>query len=148
MLVAPDIDPVALRLGALEIRWYSLAYMAGFLFLRGRLRRGLGRPVDLFLLGAVLAMYLWGRVFYELVYDAAYAFAHPLEVLTPKGGGLSFHGALIGGGLATGFALYFLSDVVFALGASASVPMMLAAWSPAGASLLVGTSMLLYSEEG
>ena len=55
---------------------------------------------------------------------------------------------MIGGGLATGFALYFLSDVVFALGASASVPMMLAAWSPAGASLLVGISMLLYSEEG
>lgn len=55
---------------------------------------------------------------------------------------------MIGGGLATGFSLYFLSDVVFALGASASVPMMLAAWSPAGASLLVGTSMLLYSEEG
>jgi lipopolysaccharide export system permease protein len=55
---------------------------------------------------------------------------------------------MIGGGLATGFSLYFLSDVVFALGASASVPMMLAAWSPAGASLLVGTSMLLYTEEG
>lgn len=55
---------------------------------------------------------------------------------------------MIGGGLLTGFSLYFLSDVVFALGASASVPVMLAAWSPAGASLLVGISMLLFSEEG
>ena len=27
----PDIDPVALSLGPLDIRWYSLAYLAGFL---------------------------------------------------------------------------------------------------------------------
>lgn len=101
MLAAPDIDPVAVTLGTYEIRWYSLAYMAGFVFLRRRLRRELGRAVDLYLLGAVLAMYLWGRVFYELVYDSAYAFAHPLEVLAPRGGGLAFHGALIGVGLAT-----------------------------------------------
>ena len=51
------------------------------------------------------------------------------------------------GALGTVVLLYFLSDVVFALGASASIPAMLAAWSPAGASLLVGTSMLIYAEE-
>ena len=27
----PDIDPVALALGPLQIRWYGLAYLAGFL---------------------------------------------------------------------------------------------------------------------
>jgi phosphatidylglycerol:prolipoprotein diacylglycerol transferase len=101
MLVAPAIDPVALTLWGHPVRWYSLAYMAGLLFIRRRLERGLGRNVDLFLLGAVLSMYLWGRGIFELVYDANYALAHPLEVMRPSGGGLSFHGSLIGIALAT-----------------------------------------------
>lgn len=51
------------------------------------------------------------------------------------------------GALGTVVLLYFMSDVVYALGASASIPVALAGWSPAGASLLVGTSLLLYAEE-
>ena len=31
MLTFPNIDPVALELGPLAIRWYSLAYVAGIL---------------------------------------------------------------------------------------------------------------------
>ena len=27
----PEIDPVALRLGPLSVKWYGLAYMAGLL---------------------------------------------------------------------------------------------------------------------
>jgi lipopolysaccharide export system permease protein len=60
-----------------------------------------------------------------------------------RGGGV----LMAAGALATVVVLYFLSDVVFALGASASIPAILAAWSPAGASLLVGASILIYTEE-
>lgn len=101
MLNAPSLDPVALSLGGLEIRWYSLAYMVGLLYTRRCLQVGLRRSVDWFLLGAVVAMYLWGRVVFELVYDPDYAFAHPLEVMAPRGGGLAFHGSMIGIALAT-----------------------------------------------
>jgi lipopolysaccharide export system permease protein len=38
--------------------------------------------------------------------------------------------------------------VVFALGQSAAVPVLLAAWTPAGVSLLLGASMLLHLEDG
>jgi lipopolysaccharide export system permease protein len=56
--------------------------------------------------------------------------------------------SMIVGGVISGFLLYFVSDVVFALGLSAKVPVMLAAWTPTGVSLVFGTSMLLHLEDG
>jgi lipopolysaccharide export system permease protein len=55
---------------------------------------------------------------------------------------------MIVGGVASGFLLYVLSDVVFALGISAKVPVALAAWTPTGVSLIFGASMLLHLEDG
>jgi lipopolysaccharide export system permease protein len=55
---------------------------------------------------------------------------------------------MIGAGVATGFALYFLSDVVFALGLSASIPIALAAWTPTGITWLLGATLLLHLEDG
>jgi len=51
-------------------------------------------------------------------------------------------------GVFTGFFVYFISDVVFALGLTASLPIFLAAWSPAGAALLFGLAMLFHLEDG
>jgi lipopolysaccharide export system permease protein len=55
---------------------------------------------------------------------------------------------LIVSGVAAGFLLYFLSDIVFALGLSAKIPVLLAAWTPVGVSMIFGTSMLLHLEDG
>lgn len=55
---------------------------------------------------------------------------------------------MIGAGVAAGFALYFLSDVVFALGLSASIPISLAAWTPTGITWLLGATLLLHLEDG
>ena len=55
---------------------------------------------------------------------------------------------MIVGGIAAGFTLYFLSDVVFALGISATIPLALAAWTPAGVSCLLGLGLLLHLEDG
>ncbi|HEX3970597.1 MAG TPA: LPS export ABC transporter permease LptG [Stellaceae bacterium] len=55
---------------------------------------------------------------------------------------------MIGAGVACGFALYFLSDVVFALGLSASIPISLAAWTPTGVTWLLGATLLLHLEDG
>ncbi|HEY4136720.1 MAG TPA: LPS export ABC transporter permease LptG [Alphaproteobacteria bacterium] len=56
--------------------------------------------------------------------------------------------ALIGGGVLFGFMLFFLSDVVLALGLSASIPAALAAWTPAGFSMALGLAALLHLEDG
>jgi lipopolysaccharide export system permease protein len=55
---------------------------------------------------------------------------------------------MIAAGVASGFALYFISDVVFALGLSSTIPIALAAWTPAGVTWLLGTSLLLHLEDG
>ena len=55
---------------------------------------------------------------------------------------------LLVSGVAAGFLLYFLSDIVFALGLSAKIPVLLAAWTPAGVSTIFGASMLLHLEDG
>lgn len=55
---------------------------------------------------------------------------------------------MIIGGVVSGFLLYFLSDVIFALGLSAKIPVTLAAWTPTGVSLVFGASMLLHLEDG
>jgi lipopolysaccharide export system permease protein len=55
---------------------------------------------------------------------------------------------MIAGGVACGFLLYFLSDVVFALGLSSTIPIALAAWTPTGVSWLLGASLLLHLEDG
>jgi lipopolysaccharide export system permease protein len=55
---------------------------------------------------------------------------------------------LLVSGVAAGFILYFVSDIVFALGLSAKIPVLLAAWTPAGVSMIFGASMLLHLEDG
>jgi lipopolysaccharide export system permease protein len=57
-------------------------------------------------------------------------------------------GMVIMGGVLTGFLLYFLSNFVFALGLSAKIPVVLAAWTPAGVTLMLGVAMLLHLEDG
>ncbi|MBM3565474.1 MAG: LPS export ABC transporter permease LptG [Alphaproteobacteria bacterium] len=51
-------------------------------------------------------------------------------------------------GVMTGFLVYFFSDVSFALGLSSSIPLVLAAWTPAGVTTLIGVALLLHLEDG
>lgn len=55
---------------------------------------------------------------------------------------------MIAGGVASGFLLYFFSDVVFALGLSSTIPTALAACTPTGVSWLLGAALLLHLEDG
>ncbi len=104
MLLAPDIDPVALRLGPIAIHWYGLMYVVGFLggwalgVYRAR-RPGSGwRPEEIsdFLFYIALGVIVGGRLGYVLFYNFGYYLRHPLEVFFIWTGGMSFHGGLIG----------------------------------------------------
>jgi lipopolysaccharide export system permease protein len=55
---------------------------------------------------------------------------------------------LVVAGIAAGFLLYFISNLVAALGQNASIPVALAAWTPAGVSTLVAVTLLLHLEDG
>ena len=52
------------------------------------------------------------------------------------------------GGILTGFILFFLSDVVFALGLREYIPVVMAAWTPSGIFLLLGLAMVFHLEDG
>lgn len=60
-------------------------------------------------------------------------------------GGTTF---VIAGGVLTGFLLYFFSDIIFALGLSDSIPVLLAAWTPSGVATMLGAATLLHLEDG
>ena len=55
---------------------------------------------------------------------------------------------LVLAGLITGFLLYFISDLVLALGLSGKLPPVLAAWTPAGIFTLLGVAGLFHLEDG
>ena len=55
---------------------------------------------------------------------------------------------LIGSGVLFSFFILFLSNVVQAMGLAGTIPALLAAWTPAAVTLLIGLSILLYIEEG
>lgn len=55
---------------------------------------------------------------------------------------------VIATGILAAFALFFLGNVARALGESEAIPITLAAWTPAGLSLLGGVAALLYLEDG
>ena len=57
-------------------------------------------------------------------------------------------GMMIVGGVASGFILYFFTNVVHALGLSTSIPAQLAAWMPAVVSTMLGITALLHLEDG
>jgi phosphatidylglycerol---prolipoprotein diacylglyceryl transferase len=131
----PDFDPVvfavpalhlgSLTLGPFPVRWYALAYIAG-IFLGYRYCVALVRnqrlwgartptatPVQLesLMLWVTFAIILGGRIGYVLFYmlvspqQRADLFEHPYIVFEIWTGGMSFHGAAIGVGLALiGFA--------------------------------------------
>ena len=56
----------------------------------------------------------------------------------------SFHWHFQPGWLVLSFAAF----IVFALGLSAKIPVLMAAWTPAGVSMIFGASMLLHLEDG
>ncbi|MCM0020974.1 MAG: LPS export ABC transporter permease LptG [Tagaea sp.] len=55
---------------------------------------------------------------------------------------------LIVSGVVTGFLLFFASSLVGALGQSAAIPAVLAAWTPATVCTMLGIALLLHLEDG
>lgn len=102
----PNIDPVALSVGPLQIHWYALAYLAGFLIAWWiakyicRLDKDQFRPnqndVDDFMTWVILAVLLGGRLGYIFFYNMPHYVEYPFDILKIWQGGMSFHGALIG----------------------------------------------------
>lgn len=96
------IDPVALSLFGLDIRWYGITYVLGFLFsyffiLYYSKEFGIKKEIaeDIFFYLMIFSV-LGGRVFYILFYNPLYYLMNPLEIFFVWQGGMSIHGGIIG----------------------------------------------------
>jgi len=107
MLIHPQFDPAAIRIGSFAIHWYGLMYLMAFaqFLLLGRLRirspqyQALGwsyKELEDLLFAGVLGVVLGGRLGYTLFYQPDFYLTHPLNILKLWEGGMSFHGGLLG----------------------------------------------------
>jgi phosphatidylglycerol:prolipoprotein diacylglycerol transferase len=98
------LSPVALDLGFFQLKWYSLAYLAGIFtayFYLGKLLDQPGAPLarrhaDDLVFYASLGVILGGRLGYVLFYNLGYYLQNPADILKLWDGGMSFHGGVIG----------------------------------------------------
>jgi len=100
-------NPVAVKLGPVQVHWYGLMYLLGFFgaWLLGEYRRKQGRlPVNRDALGdlvfyGMMGIILGGRIWYMLFYYAdgiRWLWTDPLALVRVWDGGMSFHGGLLG----------------------------------------------------
>jgi len=111
----PDLglSPVALDLGFFQLRWYSLAYLAGIFIGYWYLLKLLKQPgapmarrhADDLVFYAALGIIFGGRLGYVLFYNLPYYLQNPLDILKLWDGGMSFHGGVIG----TSLGILYLS---------------------------------------
>ncbi len=110
----PDLSPVlfSIEIGNFQfaLRWYALAYIAGFLAGWWIIYRLMQRPalwpadtapmeparVEALLTYVIFGVILGGRLGFVLFYQPGYYLANPMEILRVWEGGMSFHGGLAG----------------------------------------------------
>jgi phosphatidylglycerol---prolipoprotein diacylglyceryl transferase len=108
MLRYPNIDPIALSLGPVQIHWYGIMYVVAFAVAWWLARRQAARPgstwkaedVDDFIFWCMVGVIVGGRVGYVLIYVLGFQpellredWLYPIKLWK---GGMSFHGGLVG----------------------------------------------------
>jgi len=97
-----NFDPVALQILSFEIRWYSLAYIAGILigwilakkiFIKDL---EINKKFDDYIIYLIIGIIIGGRLGYILIYNFNYYIHNLLDIFKIWEGGMSFHGGLIG----------------------------------------------------
>lgn len=109
----PAIDPVAVAIGPITIKWYALAYIVGLVggwfYMRrlvgneslwGNLRRPSLEDIDDLIVWVALGVVLGGRLGYVLFYNLPLYLSDPIEIFAIRNGGMSFHGGFLGAVLA------------------------------------------------
>ena len=106
-----NFDPVALQILSFEIRWYSLAYIAGIvigwllckiIFIKNL---KLNEIFDDYITYLIIGIIIGGRFGYVVFYNFTYYINNILDIFKIWEGGMSFHGGLIG---------VIISSIIFA----------------------------------
>jgi phosphatidylglycerol:prolipoprotein diacylglycerol transferase len=100
----PAFELFGMTLGPFALRWYALAYIVALLIgwrycvWLSKKPPAVVTPLQLddFLVWAIVAVILGGRLGYVLFYQPGQYFADPLTILQLWHGGMSFHGGAVG----------------------------------------------------
>ena len=110
-MLTNNFDPVAIQIFTFEIRWYSLAYIAGILIgwiLSKRVfisNQNIKECFDDYLTYLILGIIIGGRLGYVVFYNFNYYSSNVIDIFKIWQGGMSFHGGVLG---------VILSTVIFA----------------------------------
>ena len=104
MIHYPVIDPVAIRIGPLNIYWYGIMYLLSFIAIWGLACWRVRKPGAMLTVSQVgdlvfycaIGVVVGGRLGYVLFYNLPYFFHNPLKIFAIWEGGMSFHGGFIG----------------------------------------------------
>ena len=113
MEIQHTFDPYLIRIyGDFGIRWYSLAYILGFVLVQSYLKRAARageirnldeQGVDTYVVWAMLGVLIGARFFHVFVFQFRDYGFDPLGWIAVWRGGLSFHGGLTGVAVVTWF---------------------------------------------
>lgn len=100
-----NINPVLLNLGSLEIRYYGLIYVIGFILsyfiIKHLSKKGMvkitAENIENLLVYTGVGGILGSRLFYVFIYNLSFYLQNPSEIIAVWHGGLSIHGGIIGG---------------------------------------------------
>ena len=104
MIEFPNINPVALDLGLLQIRWYAISYVTGILLSWFFILKIIkikkididNQTISELISNCIIGIILGGRLGYVIFYNYEYFSNNLLEIFKVWNGGMSFHGGLIG----------------------------------------------------
>ncbi|MBN2224248.1 MAG: prolipoprotein diacylglyceryl transferase [Deltaproteobacteria bacterium] len=100
----PNLDPVIFNIWKIQIRWYGMMYLLGFIIAFFVMRylavkknvKLAGEDLWDFIFYAMLGVIVGGRIGYCLFYAPGFYLLNPLKILALWEGGMSFHGGFIG----------------------------------------------------
>ncbi len=104
MLNYPNIDPIAISLGPLDIHWYGLMYLVGIGSAWWLAKRRMpsfypdwsSQQLSDLVFYCAVGVFLGGRLGYVLFYDLSSYLHDPLLIFQIQKGGMSFHGGFLG----------------------------------------------------
>lgn len=106
-MISPNplgISPVIFSLGPIEVRYYGLMYVIGFIianWFMGKLSENgflklTKESIDRYITSLIIGMFLGARFFYVFIYNWDHYSQNLGKIFAVWEGGLSFHGAVVG----------------------------------------------------
>ncbi|MDC1356445.1 prolipoprotein diacylglyceryl transferase [Pseudomonadota bacterium] len=104
MLEFPNINPIAIDLGVIQIRWYAISYIAGILLswalilkiIKFKSLKINKNVISELISNSMIGIIVGGRLGYVIFYNPEYFINNLVEIFKLWNGGMSFHGGFIG----------------------------------------------------